>query len=83
MATMNISLPDSMRDWVESRLATGLYANNSYYVRDLIRQDKLRISKLDALQQAITAGLESGEAGELDMQSIKQQARAKAGLKTD
>ena len=83
MATMNISLPDSMRDWVESRLATGLYANNSDYVRDLIRQDKLRISKLDALQQAITAGLESGEAGELDMQSIKQQARAKAGLKTD
>lgn len=83
MATMNISLPDSMRDWVESRLATGLYANNSDYVRDLIRQDKLRISKLDSLQQAITAGLESGEAGELDMQSIKQQARTKAGLKTD
>lgn len=83
MATMNISLPDSMCDWVESRLATGLYANNSDYVHDLIRQDKLRISKLEALQQAITAGLESGEAGELDMQSIKQQVRTKAGLKTD
>ena len=83
MATMNISLPDPMRDWVESRLATGLYANNSDYVRDLIRQDQLRTNKLAVLQQAITAGLESGEAGELDMQNIKQQARAKAGLKAD
>lgn len=83
MATMNISLPDPMRDWVESRLATGLYANNSDYVRDLIRQDQLRTNKLAILQQAITAGLESGEAGELDMQNIKQQARAKAELKAD
>ncbi len=83
MATMNISLPDPMRDWVESRLATGLYANNSDYVRDLIRQDQLRTNKLAVLQQAITAGLESGDAGELDMQSIKQLARAKAGLKAD
>ena len=83
MATMNISLPDPMRDWVESRLATGLYANNSDYVRDLIRQDQLRTNKLAVLQQAITAGLESGEAGELDMPNIKQQARAKAELKAD
>lgn len=83
MATMNISLPDPMRDWVESRLATGLYANNSDYVRDLIRQDQLRTNKLAVLQQAITDGLESGEAGELDMQNIKQQARAKAELKAD
>lgn len=76
MATMNISLPDPMRDWVESRLATGLYANNSDYVRDLIRQDQLRTNKLAVLQQAITAGLESGNAGELDMQSIKQQDKS-------
>lgn len=82
MATMNISLPDPMRDWVESRLSTGLYANNSDYVRDLIRQDQLRTEKLAVLQQAITAGLESDNAGVLDMQAIKQQARTKAGLIT-
>ncbi len=38
MATMNISLPDPMREWVESRIDTGLYSNNSDYVRDLIRK---------------------------------------------
>lgn len=83
MATMNISLPDPMRDWVESQIGTGLYANNSDYVRDLIRKDQLRAEKMAVLQQAITEGVDSGNAGLLDMQLIKQQARAKAGLKAD
>lgn len=83
MATMNISLPDSMRTWVEAQLATGLYANNSDYIRDLIRKDQQRTEKLAVLQQVITAGLDSGGAGTLDMQAIKQHARAKAGLKAD
>ena len=80
MATMNISLPDSMRDWVESRIDTGLYSNNSDYVRNLIRKDQLREEKVNAMQKAITDGLESGAAGKLDMQAIKQKARAEAGL---
>ena len=46
-----------------------------------IRQDQLRAEKEALLQQAITIGLESAEAGPLDMLSIKRQARAKAGLK--
>ena len=83
MATMNISLPDPMRDWVESRIDTGLYSNNSDYVRDLIRKDQRREEKLKAMQQAITEGLESGDAGKLDMQAIKQKARTKAGLNAD
>lgn len=80
MATMNISLPDPMRDWVEAQIDTGLYSNNSDYVRDLIRKDQLRAAKIEAMQQAISAGIESGPAGELDMQTIKQKARKKAGL---
>ena len=83
MATMNISLPDSMRNWVEAQLETGLYANNSDYIRDLIRKDQQRAEKMALLQQAITAGLDSEDAGALDMQAIKKQARAKAGLKAD
>lgn len=35
----------------------------------------MRTEKLAALQKAITAGRESGDAGALNMQSIKQQAR--------
>lgn len=61
MATMNISIPDPMKDWVQSQVETGTYANSSDYVRDLIRQDQEKRNKIQALQAAITAGLQSGE----------------------
>ena len=80
MATMNISLPDPMRDWVEAQIKTGHYANNSDYLRDLIRKDQRNSEKLKALQEAITQGFDSGKAGKLDLQAIKQKARQQAGL---
>ena len=60
MATMNISVPDPMKDWVQSQVNTGAYANTSDYVRDLIRQDQENRNKIYELQAAITKGLESG-----------------------
>jgi len=60
MATMNISVPDLMKNWVQSQVNTGVYANTSDYVRDLIRQDQVKHDKTLALQTAITKGLESG-----------------------
>ena len=80
MATMNISLPDPMRDWVESQIKTGQYANNSDYMRDLIRKDQQRTEKLKILQEAITKGLESDSVGELDIQAIKQKAKQRVKL---
>ena len=80
MATMNISLPDPMRDWVESQAEGGRYSNNSDYVRDLIRKDQERADKLRALQEAITKGFDSGQGGKLDMEDIKQTARQQAKL---
>jgi antitoxin ParD1/3/4 len=40
MATMNISLPDEMKAFVDGRLAGGQYSTVSDYVRDLIRRDR-------------------------------------------
>lgn len=60
MATMNVSLPDPMKDWVEAQAKTGRYSNASDYVRDLIRRDQERASKLEELQRLIAEGLESG-----------------------
>jgi len=57
MATMNVSLPDPMREWVEDQVKGGEYANASDYIRDLIRHDQERHKALDA---AIREGLESG-----------------------
>ncbi len=60
MATMNVSLPDPMKDWVEAQAKTGRYSNASDYVRDLIRRDQERTEKLTELQRLITEGIESG-----------------------
>tara|TARA_R110001599_G_scaffold353781_1_gene597594 strand:+ start:3213 stop:3371 length:159 start_codon:yes stop_codon:yes gene_type:complete len=51
-------------------------------VRDLIRKDQQARDTLATLQAAITLGIESRQAGALDMESIKQKARQLAGLDT-
>jgi antitoxin ParD1/3/4 len=73
MATMNISLPDPMRDWVQEQIEIGKYASSSDYVRDLIRKDQEQRDKLAALQAAITQGLESGVLGSFNMDEIQSE----------
>lgn len=60
MATMNVSLPDPIKDWVEAQTRTGRYANASDYVRDLIRRDQERNDKIAAMQRFVDDGFESG-----------------------
>lgn len=75
MATMNISLPDQMRAWVESQTARRQYSNSSDYIRDLIRKDQERQAAIDALQNAVTTGLESGEPQRFDSEAFKLRMR--------
>lgn len=77
MASMNVSLPDPLKAWVEAQAKTGRYANASDYVRDLIRRDQDRASKIDALQKLITEGIESGEPRDLDLPALLAKVRAK------
>ncbi len=81
MATMNVSLPDPMKAWVEAQAESGRYANASDYVRDLIRRDQERANKLNALQQLITEGVESGEARDLDLAALLKKGRGHHGAK--
>lgn len=60
MATMNVSLPDLMREWVESQIDTGHYSNASDYIRDLIRQDQELKDKRNMLIKALEVGEKSG-----------------------
>jgi len=77
MATMNVSLPDPMREWVEAQVKGGEYANASDYVRDLIRHDQRRLQELKA---AITDGIESGRSTRKAEDIIKAtKARLKNG----
>tara|TARA_R110002051_G_scaffold308629_4_gene380659 strand:- start:6745 stop:6954 length:210 start_codon:yes stop_codon:yes gene_type:complete len=49
-----------MKDWVEAQALTGRYSNSSDYVRDLIRRDQDRASKLANMQHLVSEGLASG-----------------------
>ena len=79
MATMNVSLPDSMKDWVEGQAQTGRYSNSSDYVRDLIRRDQERADKIAAMQRLIDEAEESG-VGMMSMDEIWAEARRRAGV---
>ena len=61
MATMNVSLPNEMKTWVEFQAQnSGRYTNTSDYVRDLIRKDQDTNTKIQQMQAMVTKGLESG-----------------------
>jgi len=60
MATMNISLPDAMKQWVAEQVQTGRYANSSDVVRDLVRKEQERAEAREKLQQMIDDALDSG-----------------------
>ncbi|AWN50088.1 type II toxin-antitoxin system ParD family antitoxin [Methylobacterium terrae] len=58
--TMNISLPDPMKEWVEAQSRSGRSSNASDSVRDLIRRDQERADRLGELQALVDAGTPRG-----------------------
>ena len=58
MPTMNISLPDAMKQFVEEQVNTGNYSSVSEYIRDLVRDDQKRKAK-DKLEVLLLTALKS------------------------
>jgi len=79
MATMNVSLPDQMKDWVEAQARTGRYSNASDYVRDLIRRDQERQQAIAEIQELVTEGIESGLAEPETREEFFARVRKKYG----
>lgn len=82
MASMNVSLPEAMKAWVEAQADTGRYANASDYVRDLIRRDQERLAKLGDLQRLIDEGLASGVSDRSE-QDIRQLGRTRLAARRE
>lgn len=59
MTSMNISLPEELKEYVEQQTKGG-YSTPSEFVRDLIRQDQKRRAR-ERLEQLLVEGLESGQ----------------------
>jgi antitoxin ParD1/3/4 len=64
MATVDISLPDSLQEFVQIQVGSGRVLNASDYVLNLIREDERRKAHA-ALEVLLVEGLESGEATEM------------------
>jgi len=77
VATMNISLPDAMKEWVEEQVASGRYANSSDVMRDLIRKEQERARQLDELGRMARASLASGRV-EITREELLERLNRKA-----
>jgi antitoxin ParD1/3/4 len=64
MTSINISLPDTMRAYVEEQVVQGGYETMSEYFRDLVRQDRRRKAK-EKLEAMLLEGLNSGDGVEV------------------
>lgn len=80
--TQTLSLGEHWNSFIESHIGQGRYASASELVREGLRllEEKEADSKLAALRNALLEGEESGDAGLLGMESIRKEAKKKAGL---
>lgn len=74
MATMNISLPDQMKDWVIAQETSGKYNNASEYMRELIRRDQERAAQTARLQALVDEAIASG-VSDLTVEDIFERAK--------
>ena len=68
MSILHISLPESLRQFVESQLGNGAFENAGDYVRWLIEADQERKAlgpaELEELRRQVAVGIEQLERGE-------------------
>lgn len=82
MSTMNISLPDKLKSFVDEQVNQGRYGTSSEYMRELIRKDQDRLH----LRGLLLAGAASAPAAPADpayFRGLRNRVRkaAKAGVR--
>ena len=77
MESMNISLPDPLKQFVDGQTSTGRYSSASEYVRELIRNDEKRKAE-EQLEAKLLEGLSSAETSltPADWMAIRKEALA-------
>ncbi len=83
-ATMNISLPNSLKEYVNERVEEEHYSNASDYIRALIREDQKRRDQ-KKLEQMLLEGVRSGlgmEIGSKEWEKFWEGIRARLQEKT-
>jgi antitoxin ParD1/3/4 len=78
MQTMNISLPDLLKNFVDKQITLGRYSSASEYVRELIREDEKRKAE-ERFEALLLEGIQSEETPltRQDWADIRKQAMAR------
>ncbi len=67
MQTMNISLPEQLKEFVDEQVASGRYSSVSEYVRELIRDEEKRKAQ-ENLETMLLEGIRGGTPTEMTRQ---------------
>ena len=73
METMNISLPESLKGFVDSRVKAGGYSSVSEYVRDLVQEDRQTQENLEALLLEATRSGPGREFTKADWETLRRE----------
>jgi antitoxin ParD1/3/4 len=75
MERMNISLPENLKGFIDSRVKAGGYSSVSEYVRDLVREDQKRQARenLEALLLEATRSGAGGEFTKADWEALRRE----------
>ena len=78
MESMNISLPEPLKRFVDAQVAQGRYSTASEYIRELIRADEKRKAQ-ETLEAKLLEGLNSAESEltSADWYELRQEALAR------
>ena len=77
MATMNISLPDDLKSFVDKQVADQNYTGSSEYLRELIRKDQAKVQLRALLLEGASSPLGS-EVNEAYIEGLQERIRARA-----
>ena len=78
MSSLNISLPEALKNYIECQVNSGDWSTPSEYIRELIRQDTER--RLRNLEQDLLAGVKS-ERIEIPVAEIRKKGLLVAALR--
>ena len=83
VTSLNISLPDPMKKFIEAEVKRGGYSTPSEYVRALVRAEQKRKAEAH-LEQLLLEGLDSGESAPItrkDWHDIRREGMAQLAAK--